>query len=264
MTPDVITSTSNPLVKELASLATRRARDRTGTVLVEGHREVSRAVAAGCEIDLVVACPNLVGDRPIPIADGARVQLLGETAFRKISRRQGPDGVAARTTIPSLDLDDLEVPAAPVMLVVEAIEKPGNLGAMLRTAAGLGVHAVVVCDPITDVYNPNVIRSSQGALFDMQLAVATAAETLGWLQRRGIAVVAGVAAGGVAPWQIEPADGVAIVIGSESDGLTPTWRSATKEVTIPLVDSSGVDSLNAATAAALLLYEAVRRRHTAP
>ncbi len=264
MSDDRITSTANPLVKELATLASRRGRVRAGAFLIEGHREVVRALATELDIDLVIVCPELLGERPLPDSPLARVLQLGEAAFRKVSRRQSPDGIAVRAATPALDLASVAVPSEPLVLVAEGIEKPGNLGAMVRTAAALGVDAVVFADPVTDIYNPNAVRASQGALFSVPLAAAGTDEVIGWLTDHRIRAVAGHPEGGTRLWDAQlwsPASGsgTAIVVGSEADGLTEAWNDALR-VTIPIRGTDGADSLNAATAAAILLYEAVRQR----
>lgn len=257
----VITSAANPLVKELALLSTRKGRDEAAAFLIEGHREVTRAFAAGMPIDMLILCDELLADRELPEPpSGTRVLRFGAAAFRKISRRQGPDGVAARCVAPDLSLEAISLPEDPLVLVAEAIEKPGNIGSMMRTAAALGADAVVLADAVTDVFNPNAIRSSQGAIFAVPVASATSEAVLTWLQDRRLLVVAGWPEGGEPIWETDLRGGVALVIGSESHGLSERWRSSAVHTTIPMTDTDGVDSLNAATTAALFLYEAVRQR----
>lgn len=226
-------------------------------------------MAAGMDVDLVLVCPELLGDRPLPDTGSVRVQRFGDAAFNKVSRRQNPDGIAVRTRTPALDLSSLSLPPEALVLVAEGIEKPGNLGAMVRTAVALGVDAVMLADPVTDVYNPNVIRSSQGALFAVPLAAGTTREVIDCLARQNIRIVAAQPEDGTALWDTtlwdtgfsgsDAGSGLAIVVGSEADGLTAAWAGAS-QVTIPMVIDEGADSLNAATAAAILLYEAVRQR----
>jgi TrmH family RNA methyltransferase len=182
---------------------------------------------------------------------------LGDAAFRKIAYRRHPDGVLAVVTTRSTTLDALDLPDRPLVLVVEGIEKPGNLGAMLRTADGAGVDAVIVADPATDAYNPNVVRASQGAVFTVPLAVATADTGAAWLAGRGIRVVAASPDATTPPWQVDLTGPLAAVVGSEHAGLSSVWNGA-DGVGIPMRGTA--DSLNAATAAAVLLYEAVRQR----
>lgn len=265
MSGDRITSTANPLVKDLTALSSRRGRERAGAFLFEGHREVGRALVTDLDIDLVLVCPELLGDRPALDSSSIRVQHLGEAAFRKISRRQNPDGIAARATTPPLDLASLSLPADPLVLVAERIEKPGNLGAMVRTAAALGIDAVVLAEPSADVYSPNTIRSSQGAVFSMPLATATTADVISWLEERQIRIVAGHPDGGTALWDAviwngASPGGIAVVVGAEAHGLSSAWTDHSVNVTIPMRGGAAADSLNAATAASILLYEAVRQR----
>lgn len=261
MTGRIITSTVNPLVKELVTLSTRRSRDATGTFLIEGRREVDRAVAAGLVPDIVLVCDDLVAQGSDPIATipaTADIYRLSEPAFRKISRRQNPDGIAVRMATPSLALGNHPLADPATLLVAEAIEKPGNLGAMLRTAEALGVDLVIVADPVTDIFNPNVIRASQGAVFSVPIATADPVTTRSWLSERGIASIAGYPEGGRAPWDVDLMAGVAVVVGAEADGITAGWSNMVTAITIPMNDAA--DSLNTATTAAILLYEVMRQR----
>jgi TrmH family RNA methyltransferase len=260
VTDSTITSTANPLVKELAALGSRRGREDAGKFLIEGRREVGRAIAAGFAIDTIIICEELTGADPVPGASGVRVMRFGERAFHKLSRRQNPDGIAARATTPSLEIEDAIVSRDALVLVAEGIEKPGNLGAMLRSAEAMGVDAVVLADPITDPFNPNVVRASQGAVFAVRLLVAATHDVITWLGHNDLDVIAGSPDGGEAPWNVDMTGGVALVIGAEAEGLGPSWRSVGTAVTIPMAAGVGSDSFNAATSAALLLYEARRQR----
>lgn len=261
MSESLITSTANPLVKELAALGSRRARTETGTFLVEGGREVGRAIGAGLELLDLIICDELLAGPP-PAVSGARTHQMAEAPFRKLSRRQNPDGVAARIRTPRLDLDFITLGPDALVLVAEAIEKPGNIGAMLRTAESLGVDAVVLADPETDVFNPNTIRASQGAIFTVTVGVGSADRVLEWLEGAGIAIVAGDPGGHAAPWEVDLTSSCALVVGAEAEGLSDVWRGRARLVTIPMTASTGVDSLNTAMSAALLMYEAVRQRST--
>lgn len=252
----MISSTANPLVKELHRLRQRRHRDRGRRFLIEGRREVSRAVGSGVELIQQVVCPALGGE---PIDPGAPVVAMEEAPFRRISVRQHPDGVLAVAGYLDTGLAKLRPGPDPLLLVVEGIEKPGNLGAMLRTAAGLGVAAVIVADPTTDIHNPNVVRASQGALFLVPVATAASDRVVSWLAEQSIPLVAATPEAVTPLWQA-PLDGAAAVaIGAEATGLSDLLLAAARSrVAIPMVGE--VDSLNASVAAALLIYEAVRRR----
>lgn len=262
----MITSTSNPRVKSIARLRTRRERDTTHTFSIEGSRVVERAVASGWDLTEAYCAPGLAtpGARRVAAlvrAAGVAVTELGDEAFRRAAYRSHPDGVLAIGKIPELDVSRLDSGTDPLILVVEAIEKPGNLGAMLRTADAVGVDAVVVADPTVDPWNPNSVRASQGALFSVPIGVGSAADVESWLVARSIRVVAAVPDEAAPdPWAIDLTGAAAIVVGSEHAGVSALWRTH-HSVRIPM--SGVVDSLNASVAAAVLLYEARRQRQLA-
>jgi TrmH family RNA methyltransferase len=266
----VITSTSNIQVKRLLTLRKRRERDATGRFLVEGRREVARALAADVVVDTVVACP-VIGDQDElealvaeAVAAGARRIDVAVPVFERLSHREGPDGLLVEARSFPTGLDHVELGANPLVLVVAEIEKPGNLGAMLRSAAGVGADAVLVADPVTDVFNPNVVRASQGALFGIPVGVGDAETVAGWLHEQGLRIYAAGPDDGLAYWDAPLHEPTAIVVGAEHEGLDPRWSElADGEITIPMpgsTDGQGVDSLNVATAAAVLLLDAVRQR----
>ncbi len=261
-----ITSPANPRVKELVRLRTlRRAREEAGRFVVEGEREVDRALAGGVTIETLYACPGMAGAEHRPdllqraAAAGAEVVELGPDAFARASYRgDGAGLIGVGKTFP-LTLARLDPPGDGLILVVEGIEKPGNLGAMLRSAAAADADAMVVCEPATDVFNPNAIRSSLGAVFTVPLAVATSAVARRWLDERGIAWHASSVRGARPYWEAPLADGAAVVVGGEQAGLSPGWlEDPGRTVVIPT--PGPLASLNASVAAALLLFEAVRQR----
>jgi TrmH family RNA methyltransferase len=258
----MITSTSNPRVKAWARLRDRSERDATGLFPIEGHRAVQRAFEARWPLDTVLLAPDLAPAATIGLADditsaGTPCVELGRDAFGRVAYRRHPDGIIAIGLTAATDLDRLRAGDDSLILVIEGAEKPGNIGAMVRTADGAGVDAVIAADPATDLFNPNVVRASQGALFTMATAVAPADEVAAWLTGSSVAAVAASPHAGAAPWETPLTGAVAVVIGSEHAGVSPVWNEATP-VRIPMAGSS--DSLNAATAAAVLLYEAVRQR----
>jgi TrmH family RNA methyltransferase len=275
----VITSTANPRVKGALRLRKRRERDHTGRFLVEGRRELSRALGAGVRVDEVLACRSLIGPDAAVLdraaAAGAEVVEVAESVFGRLSLREGPDGVlgVARTFATGLDdLDDTDTDIdtetgagagrpVPLVLVVAEVEKPGNLGAMLRTASAAGATAVVVADPVTDVFNPQVVRASQGALFGVPVGVGDTPAAIAWLRRHGLRIYA-AGPGATEPyWRLPLSGPSALVVGSEHRGLPEAWFAAADErVVIPMPGSGGVDSLNAAAAAAVLLFDAARQR----
>jgi TrmH family RNA methyltransferase len=260
-----ISSPSNPRIRAVARLRDRRERDRTGLTLVDGAREVRRALEAGVEVveafvaralearadgAIIVDRLEAAGVAWVPASDEA----LGRLAFGDRS-----EGVVAVIRPPSLDLDRLAPPSDPLVVVAEGIEKPGNLGAILRSADGAGADAVIVADARTDPFNPNAIRASLGTIFRMSLAAATSAEALDWLVARGIRVVAARAAASAEYASLDLRGPLAIVLGSEAEGLTGAWGD--DRVIGARIPMHGVaDSLNVSVAAAILLYEAVRQR----
>jgi TrmH family RNA methyltransferase len=267
----VITSTSNTQVKRLLGLRKRRERDATGRFLVEGRREVARALAAGVGVETVVVCPPLDQDGELEalatdaVAAGARRLDVAVPVFERLSNREGPDGVLVEAHAFATDLAGIRLGPNPLVLVVAEIEKPGNLGAMVRSAAGVGADAVLVADPVTDVFNPNVVRASQGALFGLPVGVAEAEAIAAWLHEQGVHLWAAGPDDGVAYWDAPLHQATAIVVGAEHAGLDERWdRLADGRITIPMpgTDSGeqAVDSLNVATAAAVLLLDAVRQR----
>ncbi|MCE2527813.1 MAG: RNA methyltransferase [Actinomycetia bacterium] len=261
---DIISSPTNRRVKALVRLRNRRERDRESLFVVEGCREVRRALAWRSQMLEVYRCPSLLppeGDQKLLAGLGGAVEIveLSEPVFRKASYRERPDGLLAVLRQPLLHLSSLRLGSTPLVLVVEAVEKPGNLGAMLRTAESAGVEAVVVADPITDVFNPNVVRASLGSLFTLPLAVAPGPQVLEWLRRQGMTVIATSPAAERLSWDVDLQGRAAVVIGSEHRGLSDLWLSgADRQVRIPM--SGTVDSLNANTAAAVVLFEARRQR----
>ncbi len=260
----MLTSLQNARVKHVVRLRQRRAREREGRFVVEGRRELERAFDAGAAIEAVFHCDALHRGAPerdlIRRLGRADIELVATSAeaFRKMSYRQGPDGVLGVALSPPLGLDRLGDSSDSLWLVVEGIEKPGNLGAMLRSADAAGA-GVIVADPKTDVFNPNVIRASIGTLFTVPLAVATGDEVRGWLQARAISPVTATPEANVPYTEADLTGDIAFVIGTEHTGVSPAWRSAgSASLSIPM--SGDADSVNAAMAATILLFEARRQR----
>jgi TrmH family RNA methyltransferase len=260
-----ITSLGNDRIKRLVRLRNRRERDRSGEFLVEGYREVHRAVAAGIEIRELYVCPELyLGESEPELvaaaeASGARVIPVAAAPFHKASYRDRPEGLLAVAGRFDTSLGRIPETPEPLVLVVESIEKPGNLGTMLRTAEAAGADGVIVCDPTTDPFNPNVVRASLGTLFLVPLAVASTGDTIRELRRRGVKSFAATPDADLPYFEADLGAPAAVVIGSEQLGLTDAWRDGADErVLIPMPGS--VDSLNAAMAAGVLLFEAVRQR----
>ena len=264
--PPAITSRHNPRVKQAAELRNRKARDQRGETLVYGPRETLRAIEAGAELATAFLCPDLFRTREAPEAQlrlaSRGVEMLETTAevFEKLAYGDRLDGVVAVARTRRLALDDLEITTtAPLIAVVEGVEKPGNLGAILRTADGAGVDAVVLADPVIDQFNPNVIRASVGAVFKPNVAVATASEAIGWLDRLGVTILATRPDATQAYTTFDLSQPTAIVLGAEATGLSDAW-SGPDVAAINLPMHGVADSLNLSATAAVLFYEALRQR----
>jgi TrmH family RNA methyltransferase len=263
-----LTSTSNPRVKELAGLRRRRSRDDAGLTLVEGHEELVLALDAGVRPRTLYYSPALV--RPDQLGTvrrvaglGAEVLRLSRQVFAKVAYRQSPDGWLAVVPAVAGDLEHLVLGERPLVLVCEGIEKPGNLGAILRTADAAGVTAVIAAGPVTDWGNPNLVRASKGTVFSVPVADGGSAEVLGWLAERSLPVVATTPDTDTLVAEADLTGPVAIAVGSEHDGLSGPWlERAAARVKIPMFGR--VDSLNVAASAAVVVYEAVRQRMRRP
>jgi TrmH family RNA methyltransferase len=261
----VITSTQNPRVKALLALRRRQERERVGLLLVEGHDELAVALASGARPVELYHCPAL-DQSPDALAllrraeaAGAQVVEVSRSVFERVAYRQAPDGWLAVLPAIATGLDRLQVPEGGAVLVCESVEKPGNLGAMLRTADAAGLDAVIACPAATDWGNPNVVRASKGALFTVPVAEAGHDELVAWLRARGLAIVTARPDAPTSYTAVDLTGGVAIVVGAESRGLSAAWsRAADVEVRIPMHGS--VNSLNVAASAALLVYEVLRQR----
>lgn len=263
-----ITSLQNPRVKQAVRLRERAHRDAEGLLLIEGYREVRRALDNGIRPVALFSCPALfLGENEGAVLEkaaalGAEMIECDERVFRKIAYRDRPDGLLAIAPALRRRLSDLDLPPDPLVLVCEHIEKPGNLGTMLRSADAGGVHAVIVCDRCTDINNPNVVRASIGTLFCLPVVEATTDEAIPWLRARGIRIVAATPHAERDHTAADLRRGAAIVVGSEQYGLTSRWmEEADEKVRIPMLGQC--DSLNVAAAATILIYEAVRQRRAA-
>jgi TrmH family RNA methyltransferase len=263
--PEKISSLQNPRVKELVRLRDRRPRDEAGVFLVEGYREILRALDRGVRPwDLYFSPDWFLGTNEPALlaraeAAGAKLCELSKEAFAKVAYRERPDGLLAVAPQWRRRLEDLALPAAPLLLVVEAIEKPGNLGTILRGADAAGCHAVIVCDPVTDIFNPNVVRASTGVLFSVPLVVEESPRVRAWLREKGVRAVATTPAAATIYSAADLRGPLAVVMGSEQYGLSEFWlKEADLPVRIPMAGQA--DSLNVAMAAIITLFEAVRQR----
>jgi TrmH family RNA methyltransferase len=261
-----ITSAANPRVKALLALRRRRTRDTERVTLLEGLAETELALRAGATPRELYLCEDLMaapGDAAALAervrAGGGNVVRLSRPVFEKVAYREGPDGVLAVAPAPGCDLGDLTLPTNPLLLLSQGVEKPGNLGAMLRTADAAGVAAVVAADPVTDWGNPNVVRASKGTVYALPVVATDTGTAFGWLAERGVAVVATTPDTGLLHTDVDYTGPVAVAVGAEKTGLTgEALAAATYRVRIPMAGRA--DSLNVATSAAIVLYEAVRQR----
>ena len=255
--PDAITSPTNPRIKALVRLRTRREREATGRFLIEGELELHRALDGGVTIQEIYTSTTRpssdIVDRAA--ASGATVFDVADEAFRKAAVREGALLAVARKF--DVGLDRIQSGTNPLLLVAVSIEKPGNLGAMVRSAAAAGADGVIVADPVADLFNPNVIRGSLGATFLIPTAAATSAETQDWLRSNRVSWL-GSSADATGPhWDADMSGPIALVVGSEATGLDAVWRTH-DDLLIPT--KGPVQSLNTSVSAALLLFEAARQR----
>jgi TrmH family RNA methyltransferase len=265
--PGTLTSLANPRVKAAVRLRDRREREMTGLTIVDGARELGRALEARVGIHEAFVCDALIRtdeSRAVVTALAERVEptRVSEAVIAKLAFGDRSDGVVAVIRTPSTDLADLRVPPEPLVVVIEGLEKPGNLGAILRTADGAGADAVIAADPRTDLFNPNAIRASLGTIFRMPIAAAPSQDVLDWLADLGARIIAARVDAERPYTEADLRGAVAIVLGSEAAGLGSAWVDTRVEpVRIPMLGSA--DSLNVSVAAAVLLYEAVRQRSAA-
>lgn len=264
-----ITSSQNPTVKLALSLRDRRDRDKTGLFLIEGYRELLRAIDGNAKIQTLLVCSELYlgNNEPHLIercrARGAKVLHCAPHILQKLSYRDRSEGLLAIAYQRHQGLDELskrlstEHPA--FLLVAEAVEKPGNLGTILRSGDAVGLDALVVCDACTDIYNPNVVRASVGTLFTVPVIECTTAEAIPWLRAHDIAILAATPQAKELYTEVDLTKPIAIAVGTEQLGLSDAWMDqADLQVRIPMCGVA--DSLNVATATTLLLYEVLRQR----
>ena len=262
----IITSPANARLKSLVALRRRRVREEAGVTLIDGYDELSLALDAGIVPRTLYHCPELMLDpgaqqdviRQVQ-ALGSDTQQLGRAAFEKVAYREGPDGFLAVVDSVVRSCADLRVGPTPLALVCQGVEKPGNLGAMLRTADAAGVEAVLAVDPVTDWGNPNLVRASKGTVFSVPVASSGTAEALQWLSDNGIALVATTPDTDLDYTDVDYTGPVAIAVGAEKSGLTDeVLAAAAHRIRIPM--EGRANSLNVATSAAVVIYEAVRQR----
>ncbi len=294
MRTEIITSAQNPKIKNLLLLQEKsKARREQGLFVVEGRRELEHCREAGFSIRTLFVCREIFGDidsaenyflcscpknqfpaesqsvlrhpthseAPVISSEVEKSQVIEipEALYRKVAYRESTEGIIAEVEYKSLKLKDLQLPENPLIMVLESVEKPGNLGAVLRSADAAGVDAVIFCDPLTDLYNPNLIRASIGAIFTVPTVAASSEEAIAFLQERGIQILTAQLQDSSLYYDVDMRRGTALVMGTEATGLTDVWRkAASAHIRIPMLGR--LDSLNVSVSAAILLFEAVRQR----
>ncbi len=271
---EIITSAQNPKIKNLLLLQEKsKARREQGLFVVEGRRELRHCLEAGYKVRTVFVCPE-VGDSS-EVTDLLRMTKqaachserseessvieIPEQLYRKVAYRESTEGIIAEVEYKPLKLEDLRLPENPLIMVLESVEKPGNLGAVLRSADAARADAVLLCDPLTDLYNPNLIRASIGAVFTVPAVACSSEEAIAFLQARGIRILTAQLQDSSLYYDVNMTRGTALVMGTESTGLTDVWRkAASAHIRIPMLGR--LDSLNVSVSAAILLFEAVRQR----
>lgn len=257
-----ITSARNERIRQVLELQEKsRTRRALGLFVVEGRRELEHCLEAGYELDSVFWCPEILPDLPQELIGDVPVSELTAELYGRIAYRGGTEGLVARVKARPHTLEDLTLKDNPLIVVLESVEKPGNLGAVFRSADAAGADAVIICDPLTDLYNPNLIRSSIGGVFTVQSAVCDSASAISWLKARGMKILTAQLQDSSWYYDVDMKGGTAIVIGTEATGLTEQWREAADaHIRIPMLGA--LDSLNASVSAAILLFEAVRQRNS--
>ena len=259
MTFEIISSAQNPKVKELLSLREKSSLRREKSLfIVEGRREIGHALEASFKARTLFFCPQAGGD---PSGYDAEMTIeVSPAVYARMALREGTEGLLAVMRGSAPGLADLKLGENPLVMVLEGVEKPGNLGAVLRSADAAGADAVIICDPLTDIFNPNLIRSSLGAVFTVPVACTGSAEAAAWLKERGVRILTAQLQDSHLYYDTPMTGGTAIVVGSEATGLSNIWREAADaHIRIPMLGS--MDSLNASVSAAILLFEAVRQRN---
>ena len=256
---EVITSAQNPKIKFLLELQQKsQERRKSGLFVVEGRREIERCINNGYVVDTLFWCPEIFGEEE-PSADGARIFQVSPDIYNKVAYRGGTEGVIAEVVARQMTLDDLQLQDRALVVVMEQVEKPGNVGAVLRSADAAIADAVIVCDPLTDLYNPNLIRASVGAFFSVPCVACTSEQCISWLKANCIQILTAQLQDSCYYYEADMTRSTAIVMGTEATGLTDKWRKAAdSHIRIPMLGCG--DSLNVSVSAAILMFEAVRQR----
>lgn len=257
-----ISSVQNPFIKSLVQLQEKaKARKQTGTFLIEGQREISLALKGGYTLQTILFVPEIIDLSIIQKQVKQNVEYIeiNKEVYQKLAYRDTTEGVLAVAETKSLNLSDLKLSNTPLILIAEAIEKPGNIGAILRTADAANIDAVIIANPKSDLYNPNVVRSSVGCLFTRQIATDTTENVIAFLKENKINFFSATLQNSTPYHTQNYTLPTALVVGTEATGLTQTWRdNSTSNIIIPM--QGEIDSMNVSVAAAILLFEAKRQR----
>jgi TrmH family RNA methyltransferase len=258
-----ISSVQNPKIKNIVKLQQKSSeRKKQNLIVIEGLREIDLASRSGIELQTLFICKDIIPYEYVLNVLKGEIPLIEITkeVFEKIAYRGSTEGVIALAQPIDNTLNDLVLQENPLIIVLESVEKPGNLGAILRTADAAKVDAVIICDPLTDIYNPNVIRSSVGCVFTNQIVACSSEESIEWLKNKGIKSFATVLTAKRYYHETDFKPASAIVMGTEADGLTDTWlKGADEQIIIPM--GGEIDSLNVSTSTAILVFEAMRQRN---
>ena len=263
MITETITSQHNPKIKHLLQLQQKSSLRRSeGLFVVEGRRELMHCMTAGYEVDTVFILESEVTQEMPALGNAVHVYTVSSQVYEKIAYRGTTEGIIAIVKTRHLSLNELSSKSAtqsPLYVVLESVEKPGNLGAILRSADAAGVTAVIVCDPLTDLYNPNLIRSSIGAVFTVPVVACTSEACISFLKENGVQILTAQLQDSHLYYDQDMTQPTAIVMGTEATGLTSQWREAADaHIRIPMLGR--LDSLNVSVSAAILMYEAIRQR----
>ncbi|HMS30899.1 MAG TPA: RNA methyltransferase [Candidatus Saccharibacteria bacterium] len=255
-----ITSTSNPKIKWIKSLHKNSTRRDEGVFIVEGAKEIAYAIDGGYAPRCMFICPEIFGeDLGSQFSELGEIITVSREVYEKIAYRGGTEGLLAVFEAKQKSLDELNFGENPFFLIIESVEKPGNLGAIIRTADGAGADGVIICDERTDIFNPNVIRSSVGTVFTKQVVTASSKDVYDFLERHEISAYGAILAKDSKHYtDADFSNPTALLLGTEHEGLSDFWKERSQPVVIPMLGSN--DSLNVSNAAAVLAYEVVRQR----
>jgi len=259
-----IISLQNPKIKNIVKLQQKSSeRKKQNLIVIEGFREINLAMNAGFNIQAVFVNTDILNEEQISDklnSNDIHYFEISQEVYEKIAYRDSTEGIVAIAEPKFYNLSDLQLKERPLIIVLESIEKPGNLGAILRTADAANVDAVLICDPLTDIYNPNVIRSSVGCVFTNQVVSTTSDDAIKWFKKNNIKTYAAALTARNSYHETDFTGAAAIVMGTEADGLTDKWlNEADQQVIIPM--SGYIDSLNVSTSTAILVFEAMRQRN---